>query len=114
LIASWGGFGRPDRQVFNFERDDTMATEILAIGTTAANSSDVVIASGDQLTVSLKDAAGTIIAGSARVEIQIKDDAGQYFAIATLTGARPALVITGAGTYRFSRAAGGSCGVFSA
>lgn len=89
-----------------------MATEILAVGTTAANSTDVTVAAGEQLTVGLKDAAGPAV-GNARVEIQLKDDAGEYFTIATLTSSRSALVIAGAGTYRFSRTAGASCGVFS-
>lgn len=91
-----------------------MATEILAIGVTAANSSDVTIASGNQLTVALKDVDGSIVSGSAWVEIQLKGDNGQYFTVAVLNGTTPALVINGAGTYRFSRAAGVSCGVFSA
>jgi cytochrome oxidase Cu insertion factor (SCO1/SenC/PrrC family) len=91
-----------------------MATEVLAVNTTAANSSDVTIAAGDQLTVSLKDAAGPTVGLAARVDIQLKDDDGEYFTVATLSGGKPSLVIVGAGTYRFSRAAGTSCGVFSA
>jgi len=90
-----------------------MATEILAVGTTAANSADVTIAAGATLTVCLKDAAGAVIGNAAKVEIQLKDDAGEYFTVATLTGGRPSIVIVGAGTYRFSRHAGISCGVFS-
>jgi len=90
-----------------------MATQILAVGTTAADSGDVVVASGAQLTVSLKDAAGPDVLGGATVIIQLKDDAGQYFRVDTLTGRKPALVIAAAGTYRFSRLAGPSCGVFS-
>lgn len=90
-----------------------MATEILAVGTTALNSSDVVVSSGSTLTVCLKDAAGVSIDTAARVDIQLKDDAGQYFTVAGLTGGRPSIVIVGAGTYRFSRPAGVSCGVFS-
>ncbi|HYD66184.1 hypothetical protein [Azospirillum sp.] len=90
-----------------------MATEILAVGTTAASSSDVTVADGSTLTVCLKDAAGPGV-GNARVEIQLKDDAGEYFTVATLTGSRSSLVIVGAGTYRFSRSAGAAaCGVFS-
>ncbi len=91
-----------------------MATEVLAINTTAASSSDVTIASGDQLTVCLKDAAGPSVGAAARVDIQLKGDNSEYFTIATLSNAKPGLVITGAGTYRFTRAAGVSCGVFSA
>lgn len=93
-----------------------MATQILAVGTAAADSADVVVASGSSLTVSLKDAAGPDVLGSALVHIYLKDDAGQYFRVDSLTGAaKPAVVISGAGTYRFSRVAtGASCGVFSA
>jgi hypothetical protein len=87
------------------------ASELLAIGSTAAASGDVTVASGDQLTVCLKDAAGPNV-GAVRVDLQLKDDAGQYFTVTTLTSAKPAMVIVGAGVYRFSRVAG-TCGVFS-
>lgn len=90
-----------------------MATEILAVGTDAANSSDVVVAAGDQLTVALKDAASPIVAGNALVDVQLKDDDNNYFNADLMDSSRPALVI-GAGTWRFARRAGGSCGVFSA
>ncbi len=90
-----------------------MPAEILAVGTTAANSSDVTVDPGDTLTVCLKDAAGADVALSACVHILLKDDAGQYFRFDSLTGDKPALVLVGAGTYRFSRKAGTSCGVFS-
>lgn len=91
-----------------------MATEILAINTTAANSADVTIADGEQLTVCLKDDVGPVVGGAAKVKIQLKDDSAEYFTVATLYGYKPALVLIGAGTYRFSRSAGTSCGVFSA
>lgn len=90
-----------------------MPTQILAVGNTAANSSDQTVSPGTTLTVCLKDADGVVVANGAQVEIQLKDDAGQYFTIATLTGGRPGLVIAGAGVYRFARKAGASCGVFS-
>lgn len=90
-----------------------MPTEVLAVGTTAADSSDVVVAAGTPLTVCLKDAAGAHVEAGAEVRISLKDDAGLYFQIDALTGAKPALVITGAGTFRFSRLPGVSCGVFS-
>ena len=91
-----------------------MATTILSVGTTAANSADVVVEAGTPLTVALKTAAGPNIATSAQVDILLKDDAGQYFRVDSLTGAKRAVVINGAGTYRFSRKAGEACGVFSA
>lgn len=89
-----------------------MPTEILAVGTTAADSSDQVIASGAQLTVCLKDAAGPAVNGGV-VSILLKDDTGQYFKVDELGGSKTAVVIAAAGTYRFSRLAGPSCGVFS-
>lgn len=90
-----------------------MATEVLAIGATAENSADQTVVAGTPKTFCLKDTAGGTISPYAEVEIQLKDDASQYFTIATLTGLDPALVVTGAGVYRFSRKAGFSCGVFS-
>jgi hypothetical protein len=89
-----------------------MATQLLAVGTTAADSADQVLTAGTMLC--LKDAAGTSVLAGAFVDISVKDDVGQYFRIGALTGARPAMVINGSGTYRFSRRAGASCGVFSA
>jgi hypothetical protein len=90
-----------------------MATEILAVGTTAADSSDVVVAAGEQLTVALKDAAGPMVLGGALVHILLKDDDGAYFRVDQLSSVKPALMIVAPGTYRFSRVAGTSCGVFS-
>lgn len=91
-----------------------MPTQILASGSGAANSADVLVEPGDSLTVALKDAAGPNVDLQARVDILMKDDAGQYFVVERLTGAKPAVVIAGAGTFRFSRPAGSAaCGVFS-
>jgi hypothetical protein len=89
-----------------------MATEVLAIGTTAANSSDIVVAAGTTLTLALKDAAGPTVASGGYVKLQLKGDAGEYWDVDALTPSRAALVVVGAGTYRVSRVAGGSCGVF--
>jgi len=91
-----------------------MATNILTVGTTAANSSDVTVVAGTPLTVCLKDAAGKVVEPGARVNILLKDDAGEYFLVGLqLTTLKPALQIAAPGTYRFSRVAGVSCGVFS-
>jgi hypothetical protein len=89
------------------------ATEILAVGSGAANSADVVIAAGSTLTVALKDATGPVADG--RVQIFLKGDSGQYWNIGELSSSGTgALVIIGAGTYRFSRVAESpACGVFS-
>jgi hypothetical protein len=90
-----------------------MPTQLLATNTTAASSGDFTVAVGEALTVSLKDAAGPRVGPGARVEIQLKDDAGEYFTVDTLTLGKQAVVIVGPGTYRATRFAGVSCGVFS-
>lgn len=91
-----------------------MATELIATGSTAANSSDVVIADGASLTVGLKGQTGP----NARVIIKLKDDGGAYNNIGgaggELTSDRPSVVLAGPGTYRLSRIAGATCGVYSA
>lgn len=89
-----------------------MPSSILATNTTAASSSDVIVAAGAFLTVGLKDADGDQVDHTVKVYVELKDDAGQYNKVDTLTGVRPALVLS-AGTWRFSRPAGASCGVFS-
>ncbi len=89
-----------------------MPTQLIAVGTTAVSSADVVVTT-TPVTVSLKDAAGPFVAGGAEATIELKDDAGQYFQIDSLTNGKPAVVISGPGTYRISRKAGTSCGVFS-
>lgn len=90
-----------------------MPTQRLTVGTTEAASSDVVVASGDELTVFINDAEGPRVKSGARVDVQLKDAAGQYFNQIQLSPADPSFVI-GAGTWRFFRPAGGpACGVCS-
>lgn len=90
-----------------------MPAELLAIGTNEFSSADQVVAAGGTLTVALKDAAGPEVDGSPIVLIQLKDNAGQYFTVDTLSWQKRAVVIVAPGTYRFTRQAGSSCGVFS-
>jgi hypothetical protein len=89
------------------------AAQILAIGDTLASSADVVVAAGAKLSVALKDAAGPKVAGGAQVLIFLKDDAGQYFQVGGLDSGTPLVFLEGPGTYRLTRTAGVSCGVFS-
>jgi hypothetical protein len=93
-----------------------MATEILAVGTSAANSSEVTVAAGAPVTVSLKDVAGVgAVPPSALMTINLKDDDGAFFEVGRLTAQIPATVLVGPGVYRLSRPAGNSaCGAFSA
>jgi hypothetical protein len=91
-----------------------MAAQILAVGTTQADSADITIAAGSILTVGLK---GQISSGAsnASVSIYLKDDAGAYNFVDELAyPSRQALVIVGPGVYRFSRNSNGAtCGVYS-
>lgn len=84
------------------------AANIITIGTTAT-SVDVTVAAGATLGVSLKGPPDD----KALVTILLKDDAGAYNKIDTLTKRKPAVAIVTPGVYRFTRKAGGSCGVFS-
>lgn len=85
-----------------------MATQLLAVNTTAASSSDIVIADGESVTVCLKG-----FTTHSRVNISLKDDGGAYVDVGVLQAGAPALVISGPGTYRVTRVAGAACGVFS-
>lgn len=87
------------------------AAELLAIGTTVADSGDVTVAAGDTLTVALKGPSAPAV-GRARVDIQIKDDEAEYWRIGYLNEGNPTVVIIGAGIYRFHRVSG-NVGVFS-
>lgn len=89
-----------------------MATQILAVGTTALDSSDVVVTAAG-LTVALMDADGGRIDAAALVYISLKDSNGFYTRVDGLDAVKPGVFIAAPGTYRFSRVAGGSCGVFS-
>lgn len=87
-----------------------MPTQLLATGSTAADSADLVVAAGTPVTVCLKG----LTTGSAKVEVKLKDDAGAFTIVGSLTLNSPAVCITAPGTYRFSRIAGAACGVFRA
>lgn len=87
-----------------------MATQILATASTAADSADVTVAAGTPVTVGLKG----VVDANAAVIISLKDDAATYNVVGRLTSDVPSLMISAPGTYRFSRVAGATCGVFSA
>ncbi len=77
--------------------------ELIATGTTLANSADVVVAAGTPATVFLKDATGQSVDAGANALIQIKSAGGEYFDIGALTSKEPALAITSPGTFRIVR-----------
>ncbi len=85
-----------------------MPANILATGSTPADSPDLVVTT--PITVGLKEVpVGNVPA----VTISLKDDASKYNPVGYLSASEPATVISGPGTYRFSRTSG-TCGVFSA
>lgn len=93
-----------------------MASELIAIGAGAANSSDITVADGAAVTVGLKQTDETVV-GLCEIEVSIKDDGGAYRKIGTLRNnpVERAHVLTGPGVYRLSRTAtSNSCGAFSA
>ena len=85
------------------------AAQLLATGSTALNSSDITVAAGAPLTVSLRDADAT-----ARVAILLKDEGGAYRKVGYLTASKPSANLSAVGVYRLSRPAGSYCGAFSA
>ncbi|MCA1361235.1 hypothetical protein I6F14_07955 [Bradyrhizobium sp. IC3069] len=82
-----------------------MPTEILAIGTGAANSADQVVTASTPITYCLKDTLGPDLGPNVQVDILLRDDAGQYFQVDSLGARNKAVMIVAAGTYRFSRIA---------
>jgi len=88
-----------------------MATELIAIGTVDANSSDIVVAAGSPVSLFLKDAAGPLVDTQCRATIQQKSSTGDYFTIGELNGLNRSIVIDGPGTFRVQKYAGPSFGV---
>ena len=89
-----------------------MPTNILTTGTTAANSADIVVTT-TPVALALKGPSAPYGGDSqARVQVQMKDDAGSYFQVDEMHAGKPAIVLHAAGTYRVSRSAGPSVGVF--
>lgn len=85
--------------------------ELLSTATTAASSSDIVVADGGSATIFLKGADG-VLPANPRVLIEVKDSDGNYGVIGELDGGNKATVISGKGTYRVRRlATGASVGV---
>lgn len=83
-----------------------MATLVLATGTGAADSADITLASGETSTLVIRDAAGRVA-----LPVYQKDENNAYTQIGELN--ERSYVLTGPGTFRVSRPAGGkSCGVF--
>lgn len=85
-------------------------TEILAIGTSDATSSDFTL-TGESTSLLLTTTSGVITSNTGFAEIQVKNTAGLYLTIGRLDSKTPMLVLSAPGIYRVSRTTGGSCGV---
>jgi hypothetical protein len=81
--------------------------QIIPIGTTQADSADIVIAAGAKATISLFAAAGPSIPQGAVALIQRKASNAQYFTDSVLTNFSPATIVEAEGTYRVRREANG-------
>jgi len=77
--------------------------ELIASGTTEANSSDIVIADGESTTLFLKSGTGGPIVNGAMASVQIKSSGAHYFTIGSLDHYNPAKVIQAPGTFRVVR-----------
>lgn len=82
------------------------ATNVLTAATSDASSADQTITA--DTVFGIKGASA-----GAKVRIELKDDGGAYNLVDYLTPELPAKVLS-AGTWRFTRIGGVSCGVYSA
>lgn len=76
-------------------------TTVLASGTTAATSSDIVVAAGASKTVGIFGAAALAGLGSLKVML---DTPGADIEVTRLTRSQPVVVLSGPGTFRVVRA----------
>lgn len=80
-----------------------MATELLAIGTAAAQSSDFSLTDGESARLFLVDNLGPRVPVDAVVKLQNKAVNGQYFDEAQLDVTMPSMLVMGPGTFRVLR-----------
>lgn len=88
-----------------------MPAELIAVGTTDANSADVTVAAGAPVSVFLKGTAGAYVDPQARCVVEAKTAAGAYQLVGELVGQQRGLVIDAPGIYRIRKFAGPSFGV---
>lgn len=79
-----------------------MATELLAIGTTAANSADITLAAGDSAHIHLRGSSPPAVP-KCTVSIDIKGSDGSYSELHRLTDGDISRVIDAVGVYRVRR-----------
>lgn len=82
-------------------------------GTTAATSSDIVLADNANMTIGLAGPDGDNAPMAALIKVQMKGPSDIYYDVGELSGSgQRGTVLSGPGTYRLSRAAGVACGAF--
>lgn len=75
---------------------------ILAAGTSAATSSDVVVAAGETVTIGVFSADSSVLSIGARLSLWL-DSPGQDAYVAMFSNTTMAVQVTGPGTYRVRR-----------
>lgn len=84
--------------------------ELIAIGTTEANSADFTL-TGEATSLVLKSASPPEVPFDAVAKIQAKMSDGSYFNIGELSSRAPMLVLSAPGVFRVQRKAGAAFGV---
>lgn len=77
--------------------------ELIASGTTTANSADITIEAGASASLFLKSATSQTLPQDAKAVIQVKSTDATYYDIGTLTATDPMKVLQAAGTFRVVR-----------
>lgn len=78
-------------------------SELVASGTTTANSNDFTIDAGASASLFLKSATSQVLPYDARATIQVKSADATYYDIGALTESDPMKVLQAAGTFRVVR-----------
>ena len=79
------------------------ASNLIAIGKTAATSSNVVLADGANGVISLKVTNGGRVPAGAIAFVDILDDTGNFTETAILSNSQPSVIARGPATYRARR-----------
>lgn len=88
------------------------ASSVLAVGTTAADSSDITVVAGTPVTVVAKGASGgDKLLGTWELVVKVKGDDGVYYPIDSLNKNKKGVILAGPGVYQVSRLAGSSVSV---
>jgi hypothetical protein len=90
------------------------AANVIAVGNTTANSSDLTVTT-TPLLIGLKTTNGGAVPDGINVKVYVKDDGSHYNYYKSLSKSQPTLVLSAAGVYRVTRTASrNDVGVYSA